>query len=218
MANKTYDMYCAVARALEILGERWTLLVIRELLTGPKRYADLQTGLPGIATNLLAERLRGLQDADVVTKRTLPPPAASVVYELTPRGHALKPVLAALGSWGLPLLGAPREGEQFRLSWLMIALDGQYQPVAEPVTVRLDIGGEALTIVADGPTHTVIEGSPDAPDLIIEAEPDTFLSWASGRISDADAIAAGVKTTKGQKGLHLLRRMYPAAVASNVVG
>ncbi|SCG61794.1 transcriptional regulator, HxlR family [Micromonospora halophytica] len=210
-------MYCAVARALEVLGERWTLLVVRELLTGPKRYADLYAGLPGIATNMLAERLRSLHNAGVVTQRTLPPPAASTVYELTERGRALRPVLLALGAWGLPLLGAPRDGEQFRLAWLMIALDGGYDPAgaAQPVTLALHVGDEVLTVRAHGAEHTVSEGCPSRPDLVLRADPDTFLAWATGQLTDEQALSAGMTVTHGVHGLRRVRRMYPSRASAS---
>lgn len=204
-------MYCAVARSLEVLGERWTLLVVRELLTGPKRYADLQAGLPGIASNMLSDRLRSLQDAAVITQEVLPPPAASTVYRLTPRGMDLKPVLLALGIWGLPLLGNPRDGEQFRLAWLMIALDGIYDPDAapEPLTISLHIGPEALTVTAHGRHHTVTDGPPERADLSIHADRNTFLAWATGQIDDHAAVTAGLTVTPAGDGLARLRRLYP---------
>jgi DNA-binding HxlR family transcriptional regulator len=210
--KKSFDMYCAVARALEVVGERWTLLVIRELLTGPKRYADLRAGLPGVATNLLAERLRGLQQADLVRQRTLAPPAASTVYELTDRGRALQPVLQALGTWGLPLLGPPREGEQFRLAWLMIALDTRYEPTAcrEPVTIALHVEGEALSVTAHGQRHTISDGAPPHADISVTADRPTFLAWATGQLDDGAALAAGMGVTGGAAALRRLRRMYPA--------
>lgn len=212
MTKKSYDMYCAVARALEILGERWTLLVVRELLTGPKRYADLQAGLPGIATNMLTDRLRGLREAGLVVQRTLPPPAASAVYELTSRGRELKPVLTALGTWGRPLLGTRREGEQFRLAWLMIALDGIYDPAAspDPLVIELRVGGEVLTVTAHGPDHTVTDNAPGRADITIAADRDIFLAWAAGQLTDDQAREAGLTATPAD-GLRQLRRLYPAA-------
>lgn len=206
-------MYCAVARALELVGERWTLLVVRELLTGPKRYADLRAGLPGIATNLLAERLRGLQQADVVRQRTLAPPAASTVYELTDRGRALQPVLQALGSWGLPLLGLPRDGEQFRLAWLMIALDARYEPAAcpQPVTVALQVDGETLTLTAHGRHHSISDGAPPHADISITSDRLTFLAWATGQLSDDAALATGMDVPGGAAALQQLRRIYPTS-------
>jgi DNA-binding HxlR family transcriptional regulator len=220
MTRKRYDMYCAVARALEVLGERWTLLVVRELLTGPKRYADLQAGLPGIATNMLTERLRSLQDAGAVTQRTLPAPAASAVYELTQRGEALKPVLQTLGMWGLPLLDEPRPTDQFRLPWLMIALDAAYDPTAapDPLTVVLDIDGERLTIHAHGSSHEVIVPSDDGHSeaaepsagtrIVVRGNREAFLGWVTGRLSARRAASAGLVVTPRQE-LGRLRRLYP---------
>ena len=218
MTAKSYDMYCAVARGLEVVGERWTLLVVRELLTGPKRYADLYAGLPGIATNLLAERLRSLTDAGLVAQRTLPPPAASTVYDLTNRGRALKPVLIALGTWGLPLLGSPRDGEQFRLAWLMIALDGRYDPTScpDPVTIALHVDGESLTVKAHGLSHDIAVGAPDDVDLAVTADRETFLAWTTGQFTDRQALAAGMTVTGGARGLRRLRRMYSATASPPV--
>lgn len=206
-------MHCAVARALEILGERWTLLVVRELLTGPKRYADLVEGLPGIASNMLTDRLRSLTDAGVVNQRKLPPPAGSTVYDLTERGRQLKPVLLALGHWGMPLLGGePRPGEQFRLAWLMIALDGQYQPshVPTPIKIVLKVGNEAVTITAHGSEHTVSEGSDGQADITVAASQDTFLAWIAGHLTDRQAVTAGMKADGVAGGLRQLRAMYQA--------
>ncbi len=105
MTNKTYNQYCAIASALDIIGERWSLLVIRNLLLGPKRFSDLLKGLPGLSTNILTERLKLLTEQNVITTRFLPPPAASAVYELTERGYALSDVLTALARWGSLTLG-----------------------------------------------------------------------------------------------------------------
>src|SRR5438132_8507698 len=104
---RSYQQFCPAARALDVVGERWSLLVVRDLLTGPKRYTDLQAGLPGIGPNVLADRLRSLEGAGLIAKRRLPPPAASTVYELTELGSGLRPVLTALFGWGLRLVGAP---------------------------------------------------------------------------------------------------------------
>src|SRR6266853_1849162 len=110
---KHYDQYCPVAHALDAVGDRWALLVVRELLQGPKRYTDLAEGLPGIGTNILASRLRDLEAAGVVTKKMLPPPAASRVYELTDYGLELKPVMRELALWGARSLGPPTAAIDF---------------------------------------------------------------------------------------------------------
>ena len=102
--NKEYEQYCPMALGLERIGERWTLLIVRDLMFGPMRYSDLKAGIPGIATNMLANRLSEMQDAGIIAKRELPPPAASTVYELTDSGRALAPVLVELGRWGMRFL------------------------------------------------------------------------------------------------------------------
>src|SRR5271169_1729747 len=117
---RSYGQYCAVAKALDVIGDRWTLLIVRELfLRGPCRYTDLRNGLPGVATNLLADRLRELELAGVVSREEAPPPVATTLFELTPRGRELSPVLDALGSWGISLMGREASGEDaFRSLWM----------------------------------------------------------------------------------------------------
>src|SRR5215472_2870335 len=115
---RSYDQYCAAARALDVVGDRWTLLIVRELMVQqPCRYTDLQFGLPGIATNLLADRLRHLEEHGVITREAAPPPVATTLFRLTPRGEALRPVLTALGEWGAPLL-RDADDAVFRSHWL----------------------------------------------------------------------------------------------------
>ena len=130
MARRGYQQYCGLARALDVLGERWTLLLVRNLLLGPQRFTDLLEGLPGIGTNLLANRLRELKSAGLVARRELPPPAGSVVYELTPRGRDLEPTVLALSRWGAVSLGRPRRGETYRPAWLLLSLRALFQPDA----------------------------------------------------------------------------------------
>src|SRR4029453_589771 len=115
--------HCAVARALDVVGDRWSLLIVRELLArGPSRYTDLRDGLPGIASNLLVERLRDLVDADIVAREYAPPPVAADLYRLTLRGEALEPVLYELGRWGGPLLGKRKPNDEFHPHWLALAV------------------------------------------------------------------------------------------------
>src|SRR5215831_13850090 len=114
VAMRSYNEYCAVAQALDVVGERWSLLIVRELLIrGPSRYTDLRSGLPGIATNLLADRLRELEQAGVVRRHEAPPPVATTLFELTDRGRELEPVLNALGRWGGPLVQRPIGDNEF---------------------------------------------------------------------------------------------------------
>jgi DNA-binding HxlR family transcriptional regulator len=162
---KRYDQYCPIAHALELVGERWTLLIVRELLQGPKRYTDLAAYLPGIGTNILAARLKDLEGCGIVVKHRLPPPAASQVYELTPFGVALKPIIRELAVWGIRSLGPPEDGTELHPGWLTGALDIVFAPVAPAGAIVFRIGNEVASIV-DGKTLT---GSVEEPDAIIEA-------------------------------------------------
>src|SRR5919201_6000091 len=120
--RRSYGQFCGLARAVEVVGERWALLIVRDLLVGPKRFTDLRRGLPRIPTNVLAERLRELEDAGVVQRRLLPRPAGSVVYDLTAYGRALDEVVMALGRWGALAMGEPRPDEIVTPDSLIIAL------------------------------------------------------------------------------------------------
>src|SRR4028118_1448354 len=145
MSKRSYDQHCTVAHALDVVGERWTLLLVRELLSGPKRFKDLLWGLPGIGTNLLAARLKSLAGHGVVRRTTLPPPAGSDVYELTELGRALESVVLSLSRWGARLVQEePRDGDDVRPAWAAMALRSLFEPEAgwslERYEVR--IGGE----------------------------------------------------------------------------
>ena len=166
---KCYDQYCPIAHALGLVGERWSLLIVRELLHGPKRYTDLAASLPGIGTNILAARLKDLETGGLLTKHRLEPPAASQVYELTPYGHELKPVMRALALWGLRSIDAPTEEDDLAPGWLYGALDTVFAPVAPPGSFEFRIGNEVAGLV-DGEArrgsiedaHVVVEGRVDA--------------------------------------------------------
>ncbi|GAA1944264.1 hypothetical protein GCM10009738_17100 [Kitasatospora viridis] len=121
MSRRSYDQYCAIARALDAVGERWSLLIVRELLGGPRRYTDLHADLPGVSTDILAARLKQLETEGLVERRRLERPVKVVVYELTGRGLALRPVLDALGAWGLPALGEQRPTDAVREHWVTAA-------------------------------------------------------------------------------------------------
>src|SRR5947207_14125389 len=120
---RSYGQSCGVAKALDLLGERWTLLIVRELLQGPSRYTDLRNGLPGIATNLLAERLRELEEAGLVAREEAPPPVATTLFRLTPRGEELRPVVERLMLWGAPLMTVQDPQDVVRSHWLAFALE-----------------------------------------------------------------------------------------------
>lgn len=118
MPRRSYDQYCAVARALDAVGERWSLLIVRELLDGPRRYTDLHADLPGVSTDILATRLKQLEGEGVVVRRKLERPANAVVYQLTEHGLMLRRVVAALGDWGLGVLGEQRPTDAVREHWV----------------------------------------------------------------------------------------------------
>src|SRR5437588_10026027 len=124
--RRSYDQYCAVARGLDVIGDRWTLLIVRDLLLGPKRYKDLLSGLPGIGTNLLADRLKELEGAGLIERAVLPPPAGSTVYQLTERGLAMEPVMIALGRWGARFLGAPNKSDVMVPRAYLVAMRGVF--------------------------------------------------------------------------------------------
>jgi DNA-binding HxlR family transcriptional regulator len=147
---RSYDEFCALARALDVVGDRWTLLIIRELFARDGRYSDLRDALPGIATNLLAERLRQLQEAGVVEAYEAPPPVRASVYRLTPRGRELGPAMRALVIWGLPLLASGQGADAFRTQWLVMAVrilfDGVDVADLAPLTVVVESGDKPATI------------------------------------------------------------------------
>ncbi|HEU5481442.1 MAG TPA: helix-turn-helix domain-containing protein, partial [Candidatus Tumulicola sp.] len=130
MSKRTYGQYCGFARALELVGERWALMIVRDLLVEPKRFSDLQRGLPGIPTNILTARLKELEQSDIVRRRLLPRPSGAVVYELTETGRGLEAPVHALGAWGAKLLGDPRSHEIVTPDSLVTALRTTFQPAA----------------------------------------------------------------------------------------
>ncbi|MDX1658938.1 MAG: helix-turn-helix domain-containing protein [Nitriliruptorales bacterium] len=187
---RSYDQYCALARALDRIGHRWTLLVIRELLLGPRRFTDLQEGLPGIATNLLSERLRQLQADGIVTRRELPAPAASTVYELTDAGHELRPTIESLIRWGGRWMQSGPGDDQFRVEWLALALDalGLTDRMSPDMTVELIVDGQRLPLgISNGRLAVRTEPDPE-PQLRVTADSPTLLGIASGAIPRSDAV------------------------------
>lgn len=187
---RSYDQYCALARALDHVGHRWTLLIVRELLLGPKRFTDLQNGLPGIANNLLADRLRHLRADGLVRQRELPPPAASTVYELTDAGRELRDVVDALIRWGGRwMLSGPGE-DRFRTEWLTLALDalGVATRMNTDTIIQLTVDGETIHLTAvDGHLATQ-DTTEQPPDLCVTADPPTILGLAAGALPPSRAL------------------------------
>lgn len=195
VARRTYDQYCGLARALDILGERWSLLVVRDLLIGPKRFSDLQEGLPGIGANALSARLKLLEADGLVAKRRLPRPAASTVYELTDRGRALEPAVLELIRWGMELLGEPGPEDRFRPSWLVTGVRAAFDPKAAGGlrrSYRLDVEDETFVIKIDrGQIETSQGGADVEVDVAVSTDQQTLLEIGSGQLSVEDAIAQG---------------------------
>ncbi|MGW3494844.1 winged helix-turn-helix transcriptional regulator [Streptomyces sp. NPDC001020] len=196
MAGKRrYDDGCGVAHALEMVGERWALLIVRDLLLGPKRFTDLQAGLPGAGPNVLTQRLRDLEQAGVVRRRTLPPPAGSRVYELTEWGAQLEPIVVALGLWGSHSPVLPREGE-VRADSLMISMRCAFDSATEPAwsasyEIRLDPDRFTARVV-DGRLVALTRGQPTEPaDVVLATAPATLNALLSGRTSTDAALADG---------------------------
>ena len=167
---KRYDHYCPMAHALDMVGDRWELLIVRELLPGPKRYTDLVEGLPGIGTNILAARLRDLESCGVVAKKTLPPPAASRVYELTDYGRELRSVLRELALWGARSLGPPTPDDEFFPGWLVNPIDTMLAPLAPAGRFEFRVGDEVASLV-DGVARS---GPVDDPDVVVTGDPEAL--------------------------------------------
>jgi DNA-binding HxlR family transcriptional regulator len=207
--SKRYDQYCPIAHAVGMLGERWTLLVVRELIYGPKRYTDLVEGLPGIGTNVLAARLRELEACGIVEKRKLPPPAASTVYELTEYGRGLEEAVYALARWGIRTLGPPGPDDELEAEWGIHAFPALLNPEAArglTETYVLKIGDDVFTTrLEDGELTASVGGAEDA-DLVLEVDMETFFGLAGGDLSPADAVEQGLANVEGD--LETLERCF----------
>jgi DNA-binding HxlR family transcriptional regulator len=164
---KSYGQRCPVSRALDVIGDRWALLVLRELELGPRRYTDLLEGLPGIGTNVLGARLRDLEAAGVVVKHMLPAPTRVTVYEATEAGRAIGPVLEALRDWGQAYGRAVAPGDAARASWLLKPLMRRAPKLALGGVCELRVGDEVFQIRADRDRLSILGGAPERPDAVI---------------------------------------------------
>ncbi|MCW2999832.1 MAG: Transcriptional regulator [Solirubrobacterales bacterium] len=192
--KRTYGDACGIARALDLVGERWSLMVVRELLLGPKRFTDLRTGLPHVSADVLAQRLRELEHAGVLVRRTLPPPAPAKVYALTPWGLELQGPLLALGLWGAKAPSAP-DGAGMSADSHLLSILTLFDPVLAGdlrATIALHLGELRYhATVADGRVQVGRGGAPGAPDATIATEPATLVDVLHDRRTLADALAAG---------------------------
>ncbi|WP_221351158.1 winged helix-turn-helix transcriptional regulator [Streptomyces beigongshangae] len=197
--RRSYDQYCSAARALDAVGDRWTLLIVRELLAGPRRYTDLHADLPGVSTDVLASRLKDMERDGLVTRRRLPPPGAAHVYELTDRGRALLPVLQALGEWGAPLLAERRPTDAVRAHWFALPLlrslaglgDGVVQVHLDEGTFHVRLGTGTGPVYGEGP-------APEAPDARLTLGPGACAALARGDLNLLTAVREGHVEATGE--------------------
>jgi len=210
---RSYGQYCSVAKALDVIGDRWTLLVIRELLLqGPCRYTDLKNGLPGIATNLLADRLRELEAAGLVRREEAAPPVATTLFHLTEAGSELKPVLDALGAWGIRYMTEPDDGDEFRSHWFTfpvgLFLEDQ-DPGGPDLSIELRTGSRPVVIEVSGGsvrTHFGADPPTPSPDLVLQGAPRLILGLLSAYLTPAQAQDRGLTVTGD---VTVLRRLQP---------
>ncbi|MFF2719205.1 winged helix-turn-helix transcriptional regulator [Streptomyces sp. NPDC058011] len=205
--RRSYDQFCATARALDSVGDRWTLLIVRELLAGPRRYTDLHADLPGVSTDVLASRLKDMEQSGLAVRRKLPPPAAASVYELTERGHGLLPVLAALAEWGAPALTERRPTDAVRAHWfalpLLRALAGLTQEGV--LEVRLDEGefhvrtGVGAAVESEGEPYGF--GPAARPDARITLDAELCLALGRGEVTLAEVVKDGRIEVAGEGAL-----------------
>ena len=199
--STTYHQHCPAARALEIVGERWTMLIAREPLLGPRRFTDLMEGLPGISANVLTGRLKDLEEAGLVSRRTLPPPAASAVYELTEDATGLADVLAAMTRWGTSLLGRPRRGDVVRSEWLLLAsaVTSPAPEAIEGATFEVHSGDEVVHVEArDGRLHPR-QGPAPSPTAVITARAAALAQIASGDVTIPAALDSAAVAITGDR-------------------
>ncbi|MFE5808462.1 winged helix-turn-helix transcriptional regulator [Streptomyces sp. NPDC056491] len=194
---RTYGQYCGIAKSLDTIGDRWTLLIVRELLAlGPCRHTDLRNGLPGIASNLLVDRLRELEEAGLIHREAAPPPVATTLFSLTERGRELEPVLRELSRWGIPLLREPAGSDSFRTHWLDMPARAltDHRPDQPAIALQLHAdGNEDLVIeVKDGSVHTHA-GRVDHPTASLTGPPHLLAATLLGDLDLSAAVQQGLR-------------------------
>src|SRR6266545_3890603 len=201
MKNRSYNQYCGLAYALDIVGERWTLLIVRELIAGPRRFTDLIEGLPGISPNLLTERLKELEQEGLLRRRKLPPPAASNVYELTAVGQALEPTLLELGKWGSQFVPpSPQGATLLHASSYALTLKTFFRPERAQglnETYELHVDAEVLQVhIHDGEIE-VQQGEAFKADVVLYTDVPTYLGLLSGEMQLEEARERGLIRLEG---------------------
>ena len=218
---KSYGQYCALARALDRIGDRWTLLIIRELLIGPRRYSDIRAAVPAIATNLLARRLQELEAEGIVSRRRLDPPAAATVYELTDIGRGLEPAVLALIRWGGRWMGEKEPDQAFRPEWLALALKALIPAEAlqdVDFVCKVELQGQDLKL-RFSPQGVEALNRDAPPDVEIETTPGSLLEVVVGSRSLAAAVEEGRVAVRGDgKGLSRLSQVLSRGPLRTEVG
>jgi DNA-binding HxlR family transcriptional regulator/putative sterol carrier protein len=192
--TRRYGQYCPVAKSLDVLGERWTLLVVRNLMMGPQRYTDLREALPGLATDLLTARLRTLEAAGYVERRQLPRPAAVMVYELTPQGQPLARVVLELGRIGLARLGPPADDDLFSADSLVLSMRASFRPdVAgdDEQSYQVELDGESYVIGVHPGWAETAHGTASDSELTLTTTTRTFAGLLSGAVDPKAALSTG---------------------------
>ncbi len=193
---RSYGEYCSIAKALDVVGDRWTLLIIRELLIrGGCRYTDLKDGLPGVASNLLADRIRDLEAAGLIRREEAPPPVATTLFHLTDSGAELLPAVEAIGRWGVRYMAERGENDAFRGHWF--AFPARFflhdrEPDGPPVSIELRAGASPAVIEVSGTVHTRL-GTAAAPDLVLSGDPQLILALFAGARSAVEAAELGLQ-------------------------
>jgi DNA-binding HxlR family transcriptional regulator len=203
---RSYSQYCGLARGLDVIGDRWVLLIVRELLNGSRRYGELLDGLPGIATNLLAERLRAMEENGLLSR------GDDERYALTDRGEGLRDVLYAIGRWAFPLMGALEPGETFRSQWIAHPVAALFPGVdrSRPdITIEVRCGDAPMTIRSAGGAVAVEAGPAAAPDLVLTGPPDAVVGLLAHRLNREEAMALGLAITGDARPLRRLRPLVP---------
>jgi DNA-binding HxlR family transcriptional regulator len=211
MAGKrTYGDSCGIARALDFVGERWALLVVRELLLGPKRFTDLRAGLPSLSPDVLTQRLRELEEGGVVARRKLDPPAGSWVYELTDRGRELEPVVIALGRWG-SVAPMPPGDMRIGVDSTVLALKTLFDPAAAAAgTYELRLDGQRFEARIENGELELARGAAAEPDAVIDTDPVTLTRLIWGGASFAAALRSGGAAVEGDRpALERFLRLFP---------
>jgi DNA-binding HxlR family transcriptional regulator len=193
--TRSYEQYCPLARALDVVGDRWAMLVLRELYLSPKRFTDLQQRLSGVAPNLLSKRLKELEATGLIRRRRLDPPAASTVYELAEKAAGLESAMVELAKWGVQFLGPYRGDEAFELEWLLPMMEEfADRDAARNVwaTYEFHIEGMAFWVdVADGEVSVRPGRAPKSADLSVETDLETFMGVGFAAISPEEATESG---------------------------